>query len=175
MFQFINYHFGVKTLGHPGVTRLEQLEGLLPYLDLLDDMCVYDFWDLCNQRSWIPFRLQHLDARLGEWRKNTAIDDAALLAALNEEHARAHHHWIDHRIETWLGQGRSLGEILSVAERWLREKLGSTAAMELVATAIAHYGGRSDVDVLSSGDDGSDGAAAIIGDTRFAVALRTMR
>jgi hypothetical protein len=173
MFQFVNHHFGVNTSGHPGVTRLEQLEGLLPYLDLIDEMAVYDFWTLCNRRGWIPFRQQHLDARLGEWRKRTAIDDETLFAALDDENSRAHPHWMDHHIETWLGQARSLGDIFSVIERWLRKQKGSTTAMELVAAAIAHFGDRSDVDVLKSGNDGSREAAEIISDTRFAVALRT--
>lgn len=174
MLRFIDQHFGVMTTGHPGVTRVEQLEGLLPYLDHIDDHSIYRFWALCNRRGWIAFRRAHLDDRLGEWRKNTAIDDDALFAVLDEEHARAHPQWIDHHIETWLGQARSLSDIFSVFKRWLSKQEGSKAAMELAAAAVAHFGARSDVSVLEAGNDDSIEAAAIISDTRFAVALRTI-
>jgi hypothetical protein len=174
MLRFVSRHFGVNTSGHPGVTRLEQLEGLLPYFDVMDDMSVHDFWTVCNQRGWIPFRRQHLDDRLGEWRERTAIDDERLFARLDQEHSRAHYHWMHHHIETWLGEGRSLSGILNVIERWLRERKGSKTAMELVAAVIAQFGGRADVDILESGNDGSTEAAAILSDTRFAVALRTL-
>jgi hypothetical protein len=174
MFRFIAQRFGVNTSGHPGVTRLDQLVGLVPYLDLVDEVSVYHFWELCNRRGWIAFRKQHLDDRLGEWRERTSIDDDALFAALDQEHSRKHRHWIDHHIETWLGQARSLSDIFSVMKRWLEKQKGSKTAMELVAAAIAHFGDRSDVNILEAGSDGSSEAAAIISDTRFAVALRTM-
>lgn len=173
MFEFIDMHFGVRTFGHPGITRIEQLDGLIPYLDYINDSGIYAFWGLCNERGWINMRRTQLDGRLGQWRKNAGLDDETLMMELDEELKRDHH-WLDHWVEWRMKDGRSRDAILDVVDIWLKRHKGNVAAMEVAAAVITHAGTRCDVDRLAVGSDESEEAAAIVTDTRFAVARRTL-
>jgi hypothetical protein len=173
MFAHIDSHFGIRTFGHPGVTRIDQVEGLVPYLGHIDELAVYSFWGLCNQRGWTQFRRDHLDARLGKWRKNAGLDDATLLAELDKElsYERPPHldYWVDRRLES----GRSKENILGIVKRWLVTNK-TTKALELAASAVTHAGNRAEVDLLNEGSDHSELANGIVADARFAVCRRTL-
>lgn len=173
LFEHIDSHFGIKASGHPGVTRIEQVEGLIPYLDYIDEFAIYHFWELCNERGWMKLRQEHLDARLGKWKKNAGLDNATLLAELDQELTREMPPHMDFWVERHLDNGRSMESIFGVVREWLRSNR-TTKALEVAASIVTHAGTRADVDLLDEGSDQSDLARAIIADNRFAVCRRTL-
>lgn len=173
MFEHIDSHFRIRTFGHPGVTRIEQIEAMVPYLDHIDESAIYHFWELCNERGWIKLRREHLDGRLRKWRKNAGLDDATLLAELDRELAYERPAHLDFWVERHLDNGRSKENILGIVRQWLRSNK-TPKALEVAASVIKHAGNRSDVDVLIEGDDQSDLAKEIMDDTRFSVCRRRL-
>ncbi len=173
MFEHIDSHFGIKTLGHPGVTRLEQVESLIPYLDHIDEFVIYHFWELCNERRWMKLRREYLDARLGKWRTNAGLDDATLLAELDKEltYERVPH--LDFWVEKHLDSGRRMESIFGILRKWLRSNR-TTKGLEVAASVVTHAGTRADVDLLNEGNDHSELADGIVADARFAVCRRTL-
>jgi len=175
MFKYIDQHFGIKQFGHPGVTRADQVEALLPYLDHFDPLAIHTFWELCNERGWIDLRRAHFDMRLqGKWRALALLDEAQFFADLDEELARNHIGWAHIWLDRCLGQGNRLDDIFNVLGRWLRQRR-TIPALEFTAATIAHAGKRVDVDLLRvNGMEPAEQVEAIITDTRFAVSHRSL-
>lgn len=174
LFEHIDSHFGIKTSGHPGVTRIEQVEGLVPYLDHAGELAIHLFWELCNERGWVKLRRDHLDSRLvGKWRTNAGLDDEALFADLDRELTYDRVPWLDYWVERHMDNRRSIENILGIVRQWLASNK-SPKALEIAASIIIHAGTRAHVDLLNEGSDQSRIALEIIEDTRFAVCRRTL-
>lgn len=174
MFEHIDSHFGIKQIGHPGVTRAEQVRAVIPYLDYLDPLVVHHFWDLCNERGWRDLCREHLDGALtGKWRELAGIDDATLFNELDRElefdRVPVMDFWVQRRIEG----GRTVENILGVVHEWIKTNR-TPKALEVAASVLTHAGHRKDVDFLIDGSDGSELALGVIADTRFAVSRRTL-
>jgi hypothetical protein len=175
MLRHADQHFGVKHVGHPGVTRIEQVEALVPYLGYLEPLEIYHFWELCNDRGWIDFRRKHLDARLeGKWRERTFLDEVRFFAELDSDIEKNRGTWVDIWFDRSLSQGEPTETIFTLLRAWLSERK-TIAALELIAAAIIHAGGRRDLDLLSTdGIEPAEEAAAILADTRFEVSRRSL-
>lgn len=175
MLKFTHSHFGIKRSGHPGVSRIEQVEALVPYLDYLDPLAIHFFWELCNERSWFNFRRTHLDSRLeGQWRKNTLLDESTIFAELDNQVAKDHISLVDIWIQGHLHQGEQLEGIFSLLGKWLHRRR-TIPALEFVAAAVVHTGSRHDLDLLYvDGIKPDEEASAIIADTHFAVSRRSL-
>lgn len=174
MLEHIQSHFGIRTTGHPGVTRVEQVEALLPYLDYLDDMAIRDLWELCSDRGWMALRKAHLDARLsGKWRRRSGLDDELMMQDLDTELNYDRNPWMDIWVDDLLGNGLSMQDILRVVRKWLQEKK-TTKALEVASSIVTHAGKRADAEVLLDGSDGSLLAGEIVADTRYAISRRTL-
>ncbi len=174
MLRFVTNHFGIKTTGHPGVTRVEQVEALVPYLDYLDDMAVYDVWRLCSERGWMALRKTHFDARLTErWRCRTGLDDNLMMQDLDKEMTYDRNPWLDHWVDDHLGNGLSMQNILRVVRIWLQQRK-QIKALEIASSIIIHAGERVDTDILLDGSDDSPLAEDIIADTRYAISRRSL-
>lgn len=175
MLKYIDHHFGIKQSGHPGVSRIEQVEALIPYLDYLSPIAIHSFWTLCNERGWLDFRRTHLDARLeGQWREVTLLDKAGTFADLDDEVAKGHSGWVNIWIERHLRQGERLENIFSVMGDWLSGRR-TIAALEFVAAAVVHAGRRQDLALLRvDGIEPAQEAEAIFIDTKFAVSRRSL-
>jgi hypothetical protein len=175
MLRHADQHFGVKQIGHPGVSRIEQVEALIPYFEQLDQLEIYTFWELCNERGWIDFRRKHLDARLeGKWRERTLLDEAQFFAELDTDVEKNRGAWVDFWFDRYLSQGERVENIFKLLRQWLNERR-TLPALELVAAAVIHAGGRRDLDLLSiEGIESAEEAEAILADTRFAVSRRSL-
>lgn len=175
MLKFTDSHFGIKRGDHPGVSRIEQVEALVPYLDYLDPLAIHSFWELCNELSWLDFRRTHLDSRLeGQWRENTLLDDSKVFADLDNQVAKDHISLVDIWIERHLHQGEQLEDIFSLLGKWLHRRR-TIPALEFVAAAVVHTGSRHDLDLLYvDGIEPEEEATAIIADTHFAVSRRSL-
>lgn len=173
LFEHIDMRFGIKHSGHPGVTRLDQVAALAPYLGYLGDMAIYSFWGLCNERGWHAFRREHLDDRLdARWRSKEGLDDATLHEQLNAEVNEDTPVWLDHWVSNLVESGRNAKDILDVVRHWLTQQK-SSRALEVAASLVVLVGHRSDIELLQT-DDQSELAAHILEDTRYAVYRRTL-
>lgn len=174
LFEHIDSHFGIKTFGHPGVTRIEQVEALIPYLVYVGELAIHTFWELCNERGWKKLRREYLDSHLvGMWRTNAGLDDETLIAELDLELTHNRVPLLDSWVERHMDNGRSIESILSVVRQWLALKR-TPKALEIAASVITHAGTRAHIDQLNEGHDQSELAKEIIADTRFAVFRRTL-
>lgn len=173
MFKHIDMHFGLRTTGRSGVTRIEQIQALIPYLDYLSDSSIHQFWEVCNERGWIQLRREHLDSRLGEWKERVGLDDLHLLSELDKELTYGRPYWLDHWIDRHLGNGRSKEDIFAILKQWLRSKK-CLKALQMAASIVIHAGTRKDIEILQEGGDPAGEATALIANTRFEIMRRTL-
>jgi hypothetical protein len=177
MLKHVDQHFGIKVQGHPGVTRIEQVKALVPYLDYLDSMEIHDLWEICNERGWMEFRCAYLDPRLdGQWREREMVNlhEADYFkyfdAQLETEHGHSVHYWLDR----YLRQNGRIEDILNALRKWLIARR-TICALEFAAAVVIHAGRRCDIDLLSvDGIEPAEEANAIVDDARFAVRRRSL-
>jgi ABC-type oligopeptide transport system ATPase subunit len=174
MLQHISSHFGVMNTAHPGVNRIEVLEGLIPHFDQIGSYCIWHFWLLCNKHNWLDFRRRYLDARLApsEWNRRCFLDEASCYSELDQ---RTSHdpggmkYWLDHYLE----QHETLEDIFSMLFQWLYSRK-SIAAFKLVAEALIHAGRRSDLQLFRIDDiEPKSQVSEIMQDVRFSVFRRS--
>lgn len=175
MLRHADQHFGIKHTGHPGVSRIEQVEALIPYLDYLSPSVIHAFWDLCNERGWLDFRRTHLDQRLqGQWREIVNLDESEFFTHWDAEVAKNHIDWIDIWFDRYLRQGERIENIFNLLRNWL-SKRRTLSALEFVAAVIVHAGRRRDLDLLCvDGIEPAKEAEAIVADTHFSVSRRSL-
>jgi len=171
----ITMRFGIKTTGHPGVTELRQLEGLVPYLDFLSDLDIHTFWTHCNERGWFEFRKQFLDARLtGRWAELACLEEAQVFSAFHEA-AYDNQSWrLDITVKDLIEQGTTVEQILELTTKWL-EGEHKIEALEVAATIFGQVARRIDLTRLRSAEEFPvEAAQAITQDTKFCVRLRSL-
>lgn len=64
IFKFLTMHFGVKERGHPGLTRPEQIVGLAPYFDLIEEKDLDWLAEGCNAVGWFDLRRRLFDPKI---------------------------------------------------------------------------------------------------------------
>lgn len=174
MLKYLHSHFGIKTNGRKGVTRLEQLQAVEPYLDLLDTLDISDFWDVCNQNGWFEFRRKNLDARLKGMNEAVYFDQERINEYICDVHNSDQPIWIDHWIDEYLKAGATTREVLTTLIQWLGSK-NDQRALELISQAFAHIARRSDLELLNILNfEKTPEALAIRANTTFAVTRKTV-
>jgi hypothetical protein len=168
-------HYGYKTNGRAGVTRLASVQSLVPYLDHLDDLDILHLWEICNDHGWFELRRQHIDSRLKLNRRALMyVDDNRALAHLDDLLTEGRPFWADHWVDGFLETGVSANHLMLLIQRWIGIKR-DLSALELAAGIVVHVGNRSHDDVLAGHNVvPADEAASIIADTLFAVRRRSL-
>ena len=164
-----------KRSDHPGLFRPEQIEAVLPYLDLLDEWDIYHLWMACNEHGWFALRRAHLDPRLSsksyDW---IYLDDVRVMKAL-DEFLTKDDMWIDHWLDRFVETGASINDVMAVVGRWLHGK-SELQALELAGRAVLHVGERRHLELLRAARiEPAELAAAIVADTEYGVKRRTLR
>jgi hypothetical protein len=174
LFKHLSFRFGYKVGDHPGLTRPEQIAAILPYLDMLDDMEIYDFWSACNEHGWLTLRRAHLDSRLtSRVRERIYLDDTRVMKALDEFLAK-NDQWINHWLDDFLKSGASLDDVMDIIGRWLQGK-SDLQALKIASGGVLHLGERRHLDLLRAAKiEPPEMAAAIVADTEFGVRRRTL-
>lgn len=174
MVKHIANHWGIRVSGHPGVGRIEQVEALVPYLDDLGDMALYELWELCNKRGWLAFRSAHLDKRLsGKWLERSGLNEDLIVSQLDEELGYKNDPWMDLWVDHHLENGVTPENLIRAVRKWL-ETQKTPRALEIAASIVIHAGKRADAEVLLVGTGGSQLAADIITDAQFAIRRRRL-
>lgn len=175
MLRHVTMHFGIRQIGHPGVTRIQQVEALVPYVDHLGPNSIHDLWTLCNERGWFELRRRHIDPRMrDEWRHTNYVDDTRAQKSLDDMLNNRRGHWIDFWIDDFLKAGASLPHILDLIAEWSGRRR-TIDALELAGDGFVHAARREDLQrLLARWAEGSQEAAAILADTSFAVQRRSL-
>lgn len=173
MFQFIDFHYGIKTKGRSGVTSPKQLESLSNYLSYLDKHVVYTFWELCNDKGWFDLRRRLLDPCVDRKYHTVYLEDSRLRESLDEMVDENREHWLDYWIEDVLKTGISSEHLLSVVHAWLSVR-PTEAALKLAAKAVVQIGRRKDLQILDQEIEPRARVAEIVVDTTFALKRRRL-
>jgi hypothetical protein len=172
----IGSRLGLQVEDSPRITSIKTLIALLPYIDLVDEMGIYDLWNLCNQQGWYDWRRDHLDQRLSQtWRKRCGIDESLLFEELDEYASDSKPiTWIDVWISQFAERGESHNRLIEVIQAWLKEQ-HSIKALKVVAKILAYSGNRADLTLLENANiQPTSEADEIRKDTKFAVSRRTL-
>ena len=175
LFMHLGSHFGVRVEGRRGVTRVPQMEALLPYLNYLSDLDVLSFWEVCNENGWFDWRREHLDSLVkhARWR---FVDGASALKELDEELAREGHLL---RVDLW-GEsvskaGFSLEEMMELVKDWL-ERRDEEKALHIAVSLVTRFGRRRHLEVLNSHKAANSMLGQVIIDNAsFELRLRSLR
>ena len=173
--KFLSSKFGIKVVDHPGVTRSEQLDALVPYLVHLEEIDIMFLGDLCNERGWFEYRRKHLDHRnmMNAW-QSVYTSKAKIFQSLDEMLREQRLSSIDHWVDNYHKTGASIDEIMDAIRTWLSVQT-SIDAFELAAAAIVHIGHRRHLAILQCKQfEPKDQARAIAKDAGYAVGRRTL-
>lgn len=145
VFKYINFRYGIRTIGHPGVTRERQLEVLIPFLKYIDMFCIYEFWDLCNEKGWFDFRWKYLDKILRGSKWDIYISKENILKSLDEKISKNHLSFFDHWINDFKKTGVSAKEIIKIVFEWvnLQDKT-NPKVLDVAIQTVWYVGSRSD-------------------------------
>lgn len=147
MFKHITMRCGFKTKDRTGITRIAQIEVLLPYLDYLDDSDILTLWEICNSHGWFDLRRQHLDTRVKADNKIVYVDDNRAMKYLDESLSTGDIFWAESWTERFLETGVSVDHMMEVVKKWLSTKT-DIRALTMAADIVIH-GQRRHISVLS--------------------------
>jgi hypothetical protein len=162
MLRFIDMHWGIRTTGRPGVSRLAQLQALEPFYQAIrqgeyGDLHIGAFFGAANAIGELAWRKEHLDPLLAQNdRGYCPADEEALFSSLDGEvdiHLTYHRkyfaidHWFTRREEELWHRG----ELLGLVGTWARRR-GTEHAARLLCEAASLFGERKDLELLESLD-----------------------
>jgi hypothetical protein len=172
LFQFIGQHFGLRTHGHPGISRKSQMAALVPYLQYLAHHDVVGLCEVCNRLGWFSLRRSILDPHLRAAGSILYEDEAPTFAALDSMIEDKRVHWIYHWLERYAETGATTAMIMARIGVWFRKRK-TLEALILVHHVLATIGRRSDLAILDTALDTPEPSAdAIRMDAEFAVKRR---
>ncbi|WP_217590664.1 hypothetical protein [Burkholderia sp. GbtcB21] len=167
--------FGQNRRGRSGLFRTEQIEAVLPYLDLLDELSIYDLWTACNENGLFALRRAHLDSRCPSTMRGSDYLDKTRAAQALDGFLGNRRWMIDHWLDEYLKSGASLDDIMNVVGSWLDTK-SDVESLQLASAAVLHIGERRHLALLRAAKiEPVDVAAAIVADVEFGVSRRTLR
>jgi hypothetical protein len=173
--KYIDSHYNIKFQGGSGVTRLEQVESLIPYFHLFSGLAIDSFWRVCNEQGWLEFRRKYLDSLLTNRRDAEVLGGEHTFKALDEFLQKNRLHWIDTWLDRYVETGTSIEQIMKEIAWWLLSK-ASIEALRVAAAAVVHIGRRVDLKHLRVVlIEPQENAQEIVADATFAVMRRTLR
>ena len=174
LFEHLGTLFGIGVAGRRGMTRLSQMDALLPYLDHLADYDVKSLWDACNENGWFDWRRRHLDSRA----KRVGVrfvDSASVMQELDRFLTHWEQFpWVDRCGEQILETGVSVDGMMELVQDWLglhdEEK-----ALRVAVALVTRLGRRRHFRLLHSHRSADRGQGqAIVEDAFFALRLRSL-
>jgi hypothetical protein len=170
----VDQHYGIGRRDR-GVTRLAQVESLVPYLHFLAEFTVLHFWDVCNGQGWIAFRQAHLDPLLKHPRYSEFLNEESVFKSLDGQTEPGRTPFLDIWIEQYMKTGATLDEVMNSFEKWLKAKQNISAFVAVTAV-IGQFGHRKHLGMLKVlGIDPKDMVDALVEDTEFSVRRRTLQ
>ncbi|MCK4563763.1 MAG: hypothetical protein KAU94_03700, partial [Verrucomicrobia bacterium] len=174
LLKHISSHFGIKTKGHPGITREAQIHALSSYLHLLSEIDIWFLWEACNDKGWFTLRRELLDEHMKSFKRKDLWNSCQAVTELDEMISENRIIWIDHWIDRFLKTDVLWSEILTTMTTWLDQRR-SFEALQVVASAVVHRGTREDLTALKTYEGMPESETnLLIADTKFAVQRRSI-
>ena len=122
LFEHLGSRLGLGVHGGRGLTRLSQMDGLLPYLDYLSDADITMLWSECNKNRWFEWRQEHLDARAKQI-GTRFVDNVSATRALDRDLDRDGPFFpLDRWCVSFLETGVSLDQMMEAVAQWLAQR-----------------------------------------------------
>ena len=173
IFEHIMMHFGVRTLGRSGITRFEQVAGLMSYLDYLSEFDIQSLWEECGRNGWIEFRQQQLEERVRSMETRLFIDDNRAMEGLDNMITKWPVHFAHHWTDTFIESGASIDRVMEVVRRWLVRQVDNRA-LAVAGDILGRVGNRRHNGILSAfGGTVTEDVQSIIDNTVFTVKRRS--
>lgn len=169
LFNHLSSTWGIQHNGHPGVTRVDQINAIVPYLHLLDEQELRQLSDCCDEQGWHDLRRKFFDPLVPFTHTARTIHEITM----QFDEALTRKHPMDFDLDRAMKTGLSAPEIINAVAAWLPRQ-SSPDGLRVATDVVLHVGQRADVDLLRlwSGSD-QTALADALADTRFAVARRT--
>ncbi|WHO37818.1 hypothetical protein PMI04_014745 [Sphingobium sp. AP49] len=170
LFKFLTSHFGVKQRGHPGLTRPEQIAGLAPYFDLIEEKDLDWLAEGCNAVGWFDLRRRLFDPKIPN---SSECWTEARLPGLFDRLAEEKR-FVSLDIERVLETGLSWPAVAAALKDWIKERPHEDA-LRLAAEILEDNARRVDLDILWAWPGKmTDKGQALIANTEFIVRHRTV-
>ena len=176
IFRYLQFRFGIMATNRRGITRISQMETLVPYLEYLEDSDWFSLWEECNRHGWFDWRRVHLDSRVSGGR-HRFVDHTSVLKDLDQELARArggYLFWVNHWAEAVLKTGISLDEMMQLVKDWLKRH-GDENALNMTIDLVTQFGRRRHLAVLDGhASSQSERGRALIANATFRLRMRSL-
>jgi hypothetical protein len=174
MLKHVTSHMGVHVSGRAGIFRIEQLQVLVPHLNLLDEHDIATLWEVCNKNGWATFRRQYLDHRLGkDGQRMTRFSEEPNVAELDDALNGSRVVFTDLWIDDHLRRGFSLDQLIDTTLHWL-ERNRTVAGMKIVAPIFTRSARRLDLERLQKTIGDVPDCEDLLNDTVYAVTERSL-
>ena len=168
----ISRTYGVRLVGHPGVTREAQLLVLEPHIHLLSHDDRSRLADACNEAGWYATRRRLFDKHLTNTFYAWKIDEASTI--FDRLLGRGPHE-IEYEVKRAMRTGVTWTEIYRALTQWL-EHQESVDALKMVIEALIAHGSREDVASFHfAGEADAATVASLIADAVYAVRRRSLQ
>ena len=151
LFKFLPSTYGIHTIGRPGITKIRQLEVLLPYISFLDEAMFITCVEVCYKHGWFDFGKKHFEQSL-QADKSISFENfnvAKIQSMLNELIKYNHISFISYRIDEFLKMGISTQDILTVVLDWVKSQNKiDLKIIDLASQVILNIGTRNDYSKL---------------------------
>ena len=173
IFEHIMMHFGVRTSGRSGITRFEQVEGLMPYLDYLSEFDIRSLWEECGRNGWIEFRQQQLEDRVRNMNTILFMDDDRAMKGLDKMMAQWPMHFTHHWTHVFIESGTSINHVVEIVRQWLTLQTDNKA-LDVAGDILGQIGSRRHSEILSAfGGTVTEDSQGIIDNAIFTVKHRS--
>ena len=174
MLAHLTFTYGVKNPGRTGITKIAQIDVLVPYLKELTQHDILSLWEVCNSHGWYRFRQKHLDPLIEpDYARKFTDDNRAmteLINQLNQGNRFPARYWAEQFLKT----GVSVDHMMDVVRIWLHRQT-DTKALDMAADIVIDSGRRKHLSILRDHNfaDASE-AAAVVANAEFAVKRRSL-
>ncbi|MBJ6611460.1 MAG: hypothetical protein JG718_13955 [Candidatus Thiothrix moscowensis] len=177
LFEHYSLNVGIRTKGREGITRLEQLDAIQPYFDLLSDGDLHFLWEEGRKLGWTDYVARYLEPVIegrdsefiGRVFKKSSINTSCLDKDLEKGGRINLYHWVDMEKR----QGWTRNEIFSALMIWFEKNKG-IPALKVAGAVVSDSGGRSEYATLEKAASGLQGACEVLDQIRFEVYSRTL-
>lgn len=166
--------YGIHIEGRRGITRIKQLEVLLPYLSCMSDQDITLLWDECNRNRWFDWRRRNLDSRVESSGMRSHGDEAVINELERLLKGTGPILGFDHWKWRFLDTGRSVPDVMELVHRWLTDHKAERA-LRIAAAVVTQFGTRENLNVLSVHElANSEYGQSVIQNASFTLSLRSL-
>lgn len=169
-------NIGVRFMGvmgdHPGISRREQISGLLPFLDEIDNQSVTLLARACNGLGWFDLRGTLSSGRPRD--ATIAFDPGALADDLDRAIRNPLAYGLLDRVRQHLTTGACWADVRRAALDWLANQNNAQEAFDLVAEVFVHFAARDDIPTLEGLAGTSPELRAAAGNAAFEIRRRSL-